>query len=153
MRLELSRIIRTPLCSVGVLRVNGKHHSFTMEDTVRAPGVKVPGKTAIPAGLYTVEITDSPKFKRELPLIWNFETADGRKIISSGGVTFEGVRFHPLNTAEQSEGCIGPGNHALLTGTDEFKVTESQAAFNDLFRILDGARQRQEPVELAITNS
>jgi hypothetical protein len=152
MKLEILRVILTPLCSVGVLRIDGKHHSFTMEDAVRAPGVKEPGKTAIPAGLYAVEITHSPKFNRELPLIWNFQTADGRKIISSGGVQFEGVRFHPLNTAEQSEGCIGPGRHALFTGTDEFKVTESTAAFNDLFVILDGARKRQEPVEIVITN-
>lgn len=158
MILTLPRVILTPKCTVGVLRIDGKHHSLTMEDMVRAPGVKVPGKTAIPATTYTVEITHSPRFSKllgrdvELPLIWNYITDDGRKIISAGGVTFEGVRFHALNTAEQSEGCIGPGRHVLETGTDEFKVTESTAAMADLLRILDGARKRQEHVSLVITN-
>jgi hypothetical protein len=157
-KLELLRVILTPLCSVGVLRIDGKHHSFTMEDTVRAPGVKVPGKTAIPATTYTVEITHSPRFSKllgrdvELPLIWNVEK-DGAKYIEHEGVRFDGVRFHALNTAEQSDGCVGPGRHVLETGADEFKVTESTAAMSDLLRILDGARQRQEHVGLVITNT
>lgn len=152
MKLEQPRIIRTPLCSISTLRVNGKHQCFILEDTVRPPGVKIPGQTAIPAGEYTVEITWSPKFKRELPLIWNFITDDGRKIISVGGVTFEGVRYHPGNDKDDTEGCPLNGRHVLETGTDEFKVTESQAAFKDFFSLLDGARKRQEHVGLAITN-
>lgn len=152
MRLDLLRVVLTPRCTVGVLRIDGKHHSFTMEDTVRPAGVKVPGETAIPAGLYGVEITWSPKFQRELPLIWNTERG-GAKFIEEGAVRFDGVRFHVLNTAAQSEGCIGPGRHCLLTGTDEFRVTESTAAMTDLFAILDGARKRQESVELVITNT
>lgn len=57
---------------------------------------KIPGKTAIPAGLYNVELTFSPKFKRELPLILNVPY-------------FEGIRIHRGNKDEDTEGCLIPG--------------------------------------------
>ena len=42
---------------------------YTLEDKER--DVKIKGQTAIPKGKYTVIVTMSPKFKKELPLIMN----------------------------------------------------------------------------------
>ena len=42
---------------------------YTLEDKERL--VKIKGQTAIPTGKYTVIVTMSPRFKKELPLIMN----------------------------------------------------------------------------------
>ena len=140
MRLELLRVVLTPRCTVGVLRVDGVHHCFTLEDTVRAPGIKVMKQTAIPAGTYRVEITHSPRFGVEMPLVMNVPG-------------FEGIRIHSGNTKDDTEGCLLVGRHVLLTGTAEYQVTESRAAYVDLFAVLDAARRRAEAAELVITNT
>ena len=66
---------------------------FAVEDRVRAPGVKVPGETAIPAGTYKMILSKSPKFGRILPEILNVPN-------------FVGIRIHKGNTAEDSAGCL-----------------------------------------------
>ena len=50
---------------------NGKRDflCYTLEDAERP--VKIKGETAIPTGTYTVIVTMSPRFKKELPLIMN----------------------------------------------------------------------------------
>lgn len=63
---------------------------YTLEDKERL--VKVKGQTAIPTGKYTVIVTMSPRFKKELPLILNVPN-------------FSGVRFHGGNDENDSEGC------------------------------------------------
>ena len=63
---------------------------YTLEDKERL--VKVKGETAIPTGKYTVIVTMSPRFKKELPLILNVPN-------------FNGVRFHGGNNENDSEGC------------------------------------------------
>lgn len=54
------------------------------------------GQTAIPRGRYKVTITYSPRFKKDMPLL---NAVKG----------FTGIRLHPLNNADGSEGCIGFG--------------------------------------------
>lgn len=51
------------------------------------------GQTAIPSGEYSVAITYSPRFKKNLPLL---ENVPG----------FAGIRIHPGNTAKDTEGCL-----------------------------------------------
>jgi hypothetical protein len=63
---------------------------YTLEDKERL--VKIKGQTAIPTGKYTVIVTMSPRFKKELPLILNVPN-------------FSGVRFHGGNDENDSEGC------------------------------------------------
>lgn len=137
MKLELLRVVLTPRCTVSVLRVDGVHQCFVVEDTARAPGVKVPGETAIPEGTYRVEITHSPRFGVEMPLVMNVPG-------------FSGIRIHAGNSAADSEGCLLPGKHVLFSGSGEYQVTESRAAYVELFTVLDGARRRGEPVEIVI---
>lgn len=139
MKLELIRVVLTPRCTVGVLRVDGVHQCFVLEDTSRAPGVKVPGQTAIPEGRYRVEITHSPRFGVDMPLVLEVPG-------------FQGIRIHAGNTKDDTEGCLLPGRHVLLLNAGEYQVTESRAAYVELFALLDAARRRSESVEMVVSH-
>src|SRR5262245_55691636 len=93
MLLILVRGRRTGNATIGQLYVDGNFFGHTLEDVVREAGVKVPGETAIPAGMYEGEVTFSPRFKTNLPLIKNVPN-------------FTGIRIHAGNSEGDTEGCI-----------------------------------------------
>jgi hypothetical protein len=97
----------------GTLYVDGKVECFTLEDVVR--DCKIDGCTAIPAGTYKVIINMSNRFKRLLPLLLDVPN-------------YSGVRMHPGNTAEDTDGCICVGDSPRL----DF-VGNSRIAFDRLF--------------------
>ena len=139
MRLRVERpAICGPGCTISQLYLDGFEECFILEDEVREVddmpvGLwKVKGKTAIPRGAYNVVVTMSNRFKRDLPLL---ESVPG----------FEGVRIHPGNTSEDTEGCLLPGR-----GKTEKTVTESRAAFNELFGKIKAALDGGDTVTLEI---
>lgn len=71
---------------IGDLFIDGVWQCFTLE----RHGVE------IPAGTYPVVITPSFRFGRLLPLI---DRVPGRM----------GIRIHPLNFTQETDGCIGVG--------------------------------------------
>jgi len=75
---------------------------FTLEDTVRAFGIKVPGETAIPEDMYKVIISLSRRFKRLMPMLY---TESNRYEILSHGIGFKGVRLHGGNDHTDTAGC------------------------------------------------
>ena len=77
----------------------------TIEDKVRKE--KISGVTAIPFGRYQVTIEMSPRFKRRLPYLHDVPK-------------FTGILIHRGNTAEDSRGCILPGEN-----TEKGKVLNS----------------------------
>ena len=122
MRLVLQRGISTSQSTPGKLFVDGKFECSTLEDVVRPAGVKVYGKTAIPAGTYKVEITMSVRFKRLLPLLIRVPN-------------FEGIRIHPGNKAEDTDGCILVGD---VPKPDW--LGQSKMAFDRLFAKMQAAK-------------
>ena len=82
------------------------------------------GKGRIPAGSYAVDITFSPKFNKPMPEILNVPG-------------FEGVRIHPGNTVEDTEGCILVGE-TYASDT----LSSSVLAFDPLFAMLREARAK-----------
>lgn len=133
MRMELKRVDLKPGRTIGTLFVDGTRECFTLEDEVRPDGIKIFGETAIPAGIYRVDVTMSPRFGRELPLLINV-------------TNFNGVRIHPGNTAGDTEGCI-------LVGQDRAadSILKSRAAFDILFAKIKAAQARKEPITLEIS--
>lgn len=132
MDMRLERVQLDPDVTIGSLTVDGEWMGWTLEDTVRADGVKVFGETAIPAGSYNVDITWSPRFVRDLPLLTNVKG-------------FVGVRIHPGNTAKDTQGCI-------LVGLERYakSIGKSRDAFVALFMKMQSAKLRGEALDLAI---
>lgn len=126
--ITLIRKTFTTHSSTGVLLIDGVFQCYTLEDVARATGVKIAGETAIPAGLYSIAITESNRFKRPLPLIYNmndFSVSDGIK-------KWTGIRIHPGNDRDDTEGCILPG---LKLMTDW--VSGSVDAMEKLFPLIE----------------
>tara|TARA_R110002167_G_scaffold283052_2_gene488242 strand:+ start:1392 stop:1832 length:441 start_codon:yes stop_codon:yes gene_type:complete len=78
---------------IGDLFIDGVFFCHTLEDEKRADGVKVYGKTAIPAMEYDIKITYSPRFKRNMPLLLDVPM-------------FKGIRIHGGNDSTNTLGCI-----------------------------------------------
>ena len=119
MKLRLTRHWITEESCIGELYLEDARFCFTLEDPPRP--VKIPGKTAIPLGTYSLTLSWSPRFKEILPLL-------------AGVPEFEGVRIHAGNTAEDTEGCILVGNVRA-----ENRIIGSRATFSSLMARLTGA--------------
>ena len=132
MNITVKRIFKGPDYTIGKLYIDGKYFCDTLEDTVRAPGVKIPGKTAIPAGKYKIKLTESLRFKKLMPRL---ENVPG----------FTGVLIHSGNTAEDTEGCILVGKNRV-----KGKVLDSRETFARLFRLLFVAERGGEDLEIEI---
>jgi hypothetical protein len=140
MRLRLQREPTQDDTTIGVLFKDGVFFGFTLEDADReVPGQpvsvwKVPGRTAIPAGTYAVQITQSLRFNRRLPLLLNVPG-------------FEGVRIHPGNSDADTEGCILVG-----LGRDDAhaRILRSAVGCQLLQDHIDTALAQGEPVSIRI---
>jgi len=71
--------------------IDGVSFGHCLEDPVRFTP-KEYGITAIPAGLYLIKVTYSPRFKRDMVAILNVPN-------------FSGIRIHGGNDAKHSLGC------------------------------------------------
>lgn len=132
MKMRLKRLELGRRHTFGNLSIDGEYECMTLEDVVRADGVKVPGETAIPKGVYGVEITYSPRFKRMLPLI-------------NGVKGFTAIRIHPGNTVNDTEGCILVGDF-----TQGEQLRDSRKAFDRLFAKIDAAIKAGRRVTLEV---
>lgn len=135
MILRLNRLEFGETYTIGELYVDGKWECYTLEDKVRPAGEKVYGQTAIPVGQYKVIVNVSNRFKRLLPLLLDVPQ-------------FEGVRIHPGNRPEDTEGCILVGRKK-----DNGTILESRLAFTPLLEKIKAACDSKDTVWLEIYNS
>lgn len=105
-QLTLIRDVKGDKAVLGKLYFNGGLVCYTLENAAKA----------IPTGLYLVQNSMSPKFKRELPLLWNSNVPANR-----------GIRIHVGNTAKSSSGCIlvGMGRDTVKGTLTESKLAET----------------------------
>ena len=114
----------TARTTIGKVYIDGKYFSFSLEDTVRAFGIKVKGETAIPAGRYRIKTTFSSRFKRDMALIYNTKALT----LESNGIKFAGIRVHGGNSHNNTEGCPLVAerklNDTTIQGTKEKDFTK-----------------------------
>lgn len=152
MKILVERKWKKETYTIGVVSVNGVRFSESVEDKDRGLNStmseayintrKVYGKTAIPVGTYEVKLTYSPKFGT---------TAWGKKyggkvpqIMNVKG--FSGIRIHPLNSAEQSYGCLGFGRNL-----EKGKVLKSTEYYYNLMdKYIMPAAKKGEKIEICI---
>lgn len=117
----LVRDKRTEKAVLGRLFLGGTFICFTLENAAKA----------IPEGLYKVENSKSPKFKRELPLLYNAAVPAKR-----------GIRIHVGNSAKDSDGCIlvGMGQNFSMP-TAEPSLLESKPAETMVTMLCRNVRQ------------
>lgn len=106
MKLKVVREIFGTTEILGSLYVDEKFFSYTCEDVNRDK--KVYGATCIPYGSYKVKVTQSARFKRLVPLVWN--TNSDLSVMNQGGDKWEGIRIHGGNTHHNTHGCILVGS-------------------------------------------
>lgn len=105
---------------------------YSLEDAVRAPGAKIAGSTAIPTGKYPLIISWSERFKRLMPELLNVPN-------------FRGVRIHPGNVPEDTDGCILLGLHK-----DVDSVSNSVEAYGAFCRRFSDALNAKDDITIAI---
>ncbi len=118
-QLTLRRKHLSEKSTVGELYLpSGEFFCHTLEDVVRSH--KVPGKTAIPAGEFEVVIAWSNRYARAMPRLLDVPF-------------YSGILIHPLNVAEQTEGCVGVGRYD--DNVPDF-IGHSRDTFDLLFPVL-----------------
>jgi hypothetical protein len=138
MKMKLERVQLDPDVTIGELWINGVFAAWVCEDAVRevagepVASWKVPGKTAIPRGTYQVDITFSSRFQRDLPVL-----------VDVPG--FSGIRMHPGNDADDTEGCLLPGDTRLAKS-----VGQSRVAFDRIFADMRVAKIKGESITMEI---
>lgn len=133
MKLTLKRIFKGENYTIGRLFLDGKYFCDTLEDTVRDDGLKVYGKTAIPAGTYDIELCASYRFQRLMPRLLNVPN-------------FSGVLIHWGNTEDDTDGCILVGQNKI-----KGKVINSRDTFNKLINLMyEAYKERKETFEIEI---
>lgn len=142
MEIRVKRIARKERYTIGNMYVNDTYFCDTLEDADRELtdtmeideilANKLKGITAIPTGKYDVILTFSPRFKRVLPLLLNVKG-------------FEGIRIHPGNSAEDTEGCLLVGENK-----EKGKVLNSRTTFEKLMSVLLGCEKKKEKITITI---
>lgn len=132
MQLYLKRIAKRETYTIGRLLIDGEYFCDTVEDRDRGLNASLPlerlkemkvyGQTAIPTGVYKVDMdTVSAKFRSRS---WA-KPFDGKLPRLLNVPAYDGVLIHVGNTAEDSLGCILVGRNKevgkVLQSTDTFK--------------------------------
>lgn len=104
--LVLVRDAFTETAILGRLFLGGTCICSTLENRLKA----------IPCGTYNVANSKSPKFKRELPLIYGYNVAESR-----------GIRIHAGNYSKDSAGCVlvGMGRDTVAGSLSESRLAET----------------------------
>jgi hypothetical protein len=123
--------------------IKGIRFGVGVEDELRT--VKVHGETAIPAGVYKLTLTDSPKFSKfyfssntrpEISKVQTHEYPNPHKLITVNDVpNFSRVLWHWGNTDDDTEGCYIVGTSiGVIKG--QRGVVESRKKYEQIYPMI-----------------
>ena len=128
MKIKVDRIYKGESYTIGKMYLNGEYFCDTLEDAIRP--VKIPNETAIPAGTYKVEVTYSPRFKRNLPLLIDVPN-------------YTGIRIHNGSNKDHTSGCILVGFNTAKGILSDSRKTSDQ--------LTEKLKSLSEPIEIEIS--
>ena len=128
MKIKVDRIYKGESYTIGRMYLNGEYFCDTLEDAIRP--VKIPNETAIPAGIYKVEVTYSPRFKRNLPLLVDVPN-------------YTGIRIHNGSNKDHTSGCILVGFNTSKGILSDSRKTSDQ--------LTEKLKSLSEPIEIEIS--
>ena len=154
MKIQVQRLYKKDTYTIGKMFIDGKYFCDTLEDKDRGlnssmsesqiKGVKVYGETAIPMGIYKIDMnTISPKFSK-YPFYQ--EVCKGKIPRLIGVKGFNGILIHVADGykgASLVQGCIGIGKNKIKGGLLEGKET-----FKKLYSILSSCNNDQIEIEI-----
>lgn len=151
--LKLIRLYKKATYTIGNLLVDGAFFCDTLEDKDRGltqdmplpiiEAAKVYGETAIPAGVYDIDMeTRSPKYSE---VEWYRKLNGGYMPTVCEVPGFTRVLIHPGNKPLDTMGCI-------LVGENKVKgqLVNSRATFAKLYKLMKAAHDRGEDIILQI---
>ncbi|WP_312716829.1 DUF5675 family protein [Sphingobacterium multivorum] len=128
MELTLKRVRQGNNSTLSELYINGRFQCYGLEDTVR--DVKIKGRTAIPAGTYTLGLNRvggmNTAYKKRFP-----DMHQGMIEIRTIP-NFSLVYIHIGNTHEDTEGCLLVGTY-FHKRNDDWGVYQSADAYKQLY--------------------
>jgi hypothetical protein len=147
MELTLLRYHKDTQSTLGLLYVNGKFQTYSLEDPVRLEKIK--HRTAIPAGTYKIKYrkTNSPmtkKYRERFPhrFTYHLELQDVPN--------YKYVYMHIGNGVEDTSGCIilGDAVQSQISGSD--KLSLSTQAFLRIYDLISSELNRGGEVTITI---
>ena len=114
--------------TLGHLYIGGVFCCYTLEDRVREE--KIPGRTAIPAGDYTLALNVWGGMNGRYQNL--FSTMHRGMIEVKGIPNFSLVYFHLGNTHADTSGCLLVGNHYQFHQGD-YRLLHSTAAYKRVY--------------------
>lgn len=108
----------------GTLYVDQDRFCHVLEDVGRPVGVKIKAETCIPEGVYSVAVTRSTRFKKDMILLYNQKD----QTVSRFGADFSGVRAHGGNNVDDTEGCPLLNYHTDSKGSQWGRASDDLCA-------------------------
>jgi len=131
--------------TLGEIIIDGERFCHTLEDTVRAKGIKLRKETAIAQNTdvgYKVGIRYSNSFNRFVLILY---TEDDKITLKAGGISFKYIYAHGGNKHDDTEGCV-------LVGFNKNENTIYGTAERELFNLVSGWIDAGEEVRWVVTN-
>lgn len=153
MKLLVDRKWKKEAYTIGRLYIDGVLFCNTLEDKDRGlkqtdslatiQSRKVYGETAIPTGTYNIRMDiKSPKYSL---LSWYKNLCKGFMPRLENVPGWSGILIHPLNSPDQTLGCLGVGKN-----TQVGKLTDSKNTFAKLYKKMKTAYDKGEKITIEI---
>lgn len=128
----------------GEIFINGTDEAFchTLEDVARPTNVKFDAETCIPEGHYRVSVTPSPRFGKDMILLYN----KSDRSLERDGKRFTGIRCHGGNDIDDSQACVLAAYHSDKNGSVWGRASD------DLCNLAREAIARGEEVTWTVTS-
>jgi len=143
MKLEVKRYNSQEDFTQGLLFIDGKFESHTIEDEQRT--VKVWGETAIPNGTYEVKLRTEGKFHQNYSS--KFKLFHKGMLHVTNVPNFEYILIHIGNDDDDSAGCLLVGR-----GANHDSIIESTIAYESMYKKVIAAFDKGEKVTITYSN-